>query len=391
MRWFSKDLLGFSLASFFNDFSHEMTTAILPTFVQMIVGASRAPYILGLISGISNATASFMKLFAGWLSDRITQHKILLVIGYGLTPLFSSLIGTAHHAWQIILYRTIGWMGRGLREPARDAWLATIADRHQYGMIFGFQRAFDTLGALIGPIIVFFIINRVALPTIFFISLIPGIFSVLSIALLTTKPAQKKSYHYHSFFAQFKELPGSFLFFVLIKFIFMLGNFDRTLIILRMQETLTGQTSTIIATSWALLLYALFNLIRAISEYTIGSLSNYGNRKLILGVVGFGLFGITSALLLIATTSKIIWLLIFMLAGINIAAVTSLEKAYAADLLPPTLRGTGYGLQQAIDGVGTLISNILVGFLWHAVAASYAFSYASILSFIAMVLLLVKR
>jgi len=91
-RWISKDLLGFSFASFFNDFSHEMTTAILPIFTQTLVGARQAPYVLGLMSGISNAAASFMKLLSGWLSDRIAHHKWLLIIGYALTPLFSALI-----------------------------------------------------------------------------------------------------------------------------------------------------------------------------------------------------------------------------------------------------------------------------------------------------------
>lgn len=387
-HWFSKDLLGFSLASFFNDFSHEMATAILPMFVKTIVGTSQAPTILGLMSGISNAAASFMKLFSGWLSDRITRHKWLLIIGYGLTPLFSALIGTAHYAWQIIAYRTIGWMGRGLREPPRDAWLASIAGKQHYGKAFGFQRAFDTLGALIGPIIVFFIINHVSLQTIFFVSIIPGIFSVLSIIFLTTEQQKKDTYKYKPLFTQFKELPRSFIYFVVIRTIFTLANFDRTLLILRAQEMLTGKSTAIVAAGWAIGLYALFNLVRAISEYTIGVLSDYGYRKWLLAFVGFGLFGLMCAGLLFAGSSIIWWLSLFIIAGISTATVTTLEKAYAADLLPNTLRGTGYGLLQATDGIGTLIGNVAIGFIWHSFAASYAFLYAGILSFLAMVLLI---
>jgi len=388
-HWFSKDLLGFSLASFFNDFSHEMTTAILPIFVTTLVGASQAPAVLGLMSGISNAAASFMKLLSGWLSDRITRHKWLLVIGYGLTPLFSALIGTAHYAWQIIVYRTIGWIGRGLREPPRDAWLAAIAGKQHYGKAFGFQRAFDTLGALIGPLIVFFIINQVPLRTIFFVSIIPGIFSVLAIIFLITEQPKKDTYAYKPFFTQFKELPRSFIYFVVIRTIFTLANFDRTLLILRAQEMLTGGKSTaIIATSWAIGLYAFFNLVRAISEYTMGTLSDYGYRKWLLAFVGFGLFALLCAGLIFASSSVLIWLLLFMVAGISTATVTTLEKAYAADLLPDNLRGTGYGLLQATDGMGTLIGNVVFGFIWHSFAATYAFLYAGILSMIAMVLLL---
>lgn len=387
-HWFSKDLLGFSLASFFNDFSHEMTTAILPMFVKTLVGESQAPTVLGLMSGISNAAASFMKLFSGWLSDRITRHKWLLVIGYALTPLFSALIGTAHYAWQIIAYRTIGWMGRGLREPPRDAWLASIAGKQHYGKVFGFQRAFDTLGALIGPIIVFFIINQVSLRTIFFLSLIPGIFSVLSIIFLTTEQQKKDTYAYKPFFTQFKELPRSFIYFVVIRTIFTLANFDRTLLILRAQEMLTGKSTTLVATGWAIGLYALFNLVRAISEYTIGIFSDHSNRALLLAIAGFGLFGCMCVGLIFVGSSVLLWLFLFVIAGISTATVTTLEKAYTADLVPDTLRGTGYGLLQATDGMGTLIGNVTIGFIWHSFTASYAFSYAGILSTLAMILMI---
>jgi len=278
-----------------------------------------------------------------------------------------------------------------LREPPRDAWLASIAGNQHYGKVFGFQRAFDTVGALIGPIIVFFIINHVSLRSIFFISLIPGIFSVLSIIVLTTETDKNETYAYKPFFTQFKELPSSFIYFVIVRTIFTLANFDRTLLILHAQEMLTGTSSAIIATSWAIGLYALFNLVRAISEYTIGVLSDYGNRKLLLAFAGFGLFGLLCIGLMFATASILRWLLIFIIAGISTATVSTLEKAYSADLLPDTLRGTGYGLLQATDGMGTLIGNILVGFIWHYYAASYAFAYAAIFSALAMVLLLIKK
>src|SRR5579859_78794 len=222
--WLSQDLLGFSLASFFNDFSHEMTTVLLPSFIQMLVGAQHAPYVLGYVSGISKAAESILRLFSGWLSDRISRHKFLLIIGYALTPLFSGLIGTAHHVWQVITYKTIAWAGRGLREPPRDAWMARIVPAQDYGKAFGLQRAFDTFGAIIGPIIVFFAINYFSIRSIFLMSLIPGIFSVASIIFLTHDNKKRFKDIHTSLRGQFSALPLVFIYFIITRLIFGLGN-----------------------------------------------------------------------------------------------------------------------------------------------------------------------
>ena len=125
-----------------------MTTVVLPSFVQSLVGAQQAPFVLGLMSGIATAVSTIAKLFFGWLTDRTSKHKWFLIIGYTLTPVFSSCIGTAQFAWQLITYRSCAWLGKGIREPARDVWLSKSVDERDYGKAFGLQRAFDTLGEL---------------------------------------------------------------------------------------------------------------------------------------------------------------------------------------------------------------------------------------------------
>jgi len=392
--WLTRDIVGFSLASFFNDFSHEMTTVILPSFTLLLVGPLQAPYVLGLITGISDAVSSITQLIVGWLSDRIQHHKPLLIIGYALTPLFVGLMGTAHYAWQLITYRTIAWIGRGLREPPRDAWLARIVEPKNYGKAFGLQRAFDTLGALAGPLLAFFLISYVPLKTLFFVAIIPGIFSVLAIIVLTHETEEKKaaSSSPQPMMTQFKALPGPFIYFLVTRFIFGLGNFDRTLIILRAQEVLVGQTgSSLLATGWAILLYAIFNVIRAISEYGMGVLSDYSNRKYILAVGGFGLFSITCAALIVATPSLWWWVFIFITAAISTASVKTIEKAYSGDLLPATIRGTGYGLLNMINGVGLFASSSIIGIVWSLGAASAGFAFSGIVSVLAMIVLLARR
>jgi MFS family permease len=173
--------------------------------------------------------------------------------------------------------------------------------------------------------------------------------------------------------------------------LFGLGNFNKVLFIYRAQEIFTGaQSSSIIATSLTLLLYALFNMVRAIGEFSIGTLSDYVNRKLLLAVIGFGLFGVASLGFIFPIISYSWWMFIFACVGLSTGTVTALEKAYAASILPAEIRGTGLGLLQAIDGIGDLISSIIVGSLWNSISPTVGFLYATILSFAAMILFLIK-
>lgn len=393
--WLSKTILGFGLTSFFNDFSHEMITAILPIFIKNLVGTTHTPFILGLMSGISNGASTAMKFIAGPLSDTLISRKLLLIVGYTITPLFVGLIGFAHTAWTAITYKTLAWLGRGLREPVRDAWIASAVAPKDYGKAFGFNRALDTLGAIAGPLVAYILLSVVSLKTIFIISFIPGILSVISLVYFvqdnSVLPDKIQTHVSLNIFDTINQLPVQFKYYVLSMFIFGCGNFNKTLLIYRAQEMLTGTTSSYtIATGWAILLYVLFNIVRAISEYSLGALSDNAsgkNRKNLLLSVGFGLFGILNIGLLFAHTQWWLLLLVFILAGISAAAVTTLSKAYAADLLPDQLRGTGYGLLQATQAASDFISSFIVGVLWSSIGPWAGFSYAALLSFSAAVLL----
>ena len=190
---------------------------------------------------------------------------------------------------------------------------------------------------------------------------------------------------------QYSSLPPSFLYFLVTRFIFALGNFNKLLIILRTQELLSLTSTSLSAITWSIVFYTFFNLIRAASEYGIGTLSDYIDRKNLLAVAGFGLFGFTCVLLMIATSTIWWWLIIFGALGISTAALSSLEKSYSAQIVPEHVRGLGYGLLEVTDGIGKLVSSIVVGNIWTTVAASYGFAYSAILSLISMILLLVRR
>ncbi|HZW60643.1 MAG TPA: MFS transporter [Candidatus Babeliales bacterium] len=391
--WLSQTLVGLGLTSLFNDFSHEMTTAILPAFIQQIVSGSEAALIVGIISGVSDAATSIFKIISGVITDRIKRYKPLLIIGYGITPLFIGLIGTACTTFQILTYKTIAWTGRGLREPIRDTWLSYIVSSTYYGRAFGFQRAADTIGAILGPLTAFIALKYVTIRTIFFISLIPGAISLIVLILLTKQeelPQFKNPYK--NIFDQFRQLPLPFNYFTFVMFIFGIGNFNKLLIIYRAQERIFGEAhSFITATAWAILLYTLFNCIRALSEFGFGTLSDFYSRTYILSFIGFGSFGVANCLLMSSSDSLLLWALIFILAGMSTGAVTAVEKAYAGQLLPEHIRGTGFGLLQMVDGVGDLASSIIVGALWRYICPNAGFIYAASLSFIAMIMLMIKK
>lgn len=390
--WLNKNIVGFSLASFFNDFCHEMTTAILPAYIESICG-SCAPLALGIIEGVSDAASTGAKLFSGWLSDAAQYYKPYLIAGYGLTGIFIALIGTTQSIALITLYKTIAWISRGFREPMRDTWISKIVSHSFYGHAFGFVRALDTLGSVVGPICALILLKlNSSLSSIFFIAIIPGIISVIPIMILTSESKEETNKSRNILFLrQLQVLPKNFKIFAAIMFLFGLGNFNQTLLIYRAQSVLKSADSSMNALLFAIGLYAFSSFIRGLSEFGMGSLSDYIDRKKLLAVFGLGFFGLVYLGFLLNSTQLWIWLLLFACSGFAAGTVKALEKAYAADLLPEHVRGTGMGVLQTLDGIGDLISSFLVGLLWTNVSLSLAFGYAASLSFIAMILLLIAK
>lgn len=385
-KWLNRNVASMGLTSMFSDTSHEMATAALPAFLTEMVGAATAPQLLGLITGLSDASSSFVKTFSGWLSDKIRKRKTLSVLGYFLTGFFVGMIGFARNWIEVLIYRVLGWVGRGTREPPRDALLADSVDKRFYGHAFGFHRAMDTLGAIIGPLIAFFFIPLIGFRNIFFLSFIPGVLAVLIIAI-GVKERYKTKRKIKSFIGHIRSLPKEFQTFLFIMFIFGIGNFNRTLLLLRVQEVLSPIIGIVTAGSMAVLFYTIRNITQAIADYGIGSLSDKIGKKIPL-LLGFFLFGVMSLGFIYSSTNIFYFILLFVISGISAAAYTALEKAYAADLLSSNIRGTGYGILQTIDGIGDFISSFVVGTLWIIFSPVIAFVYSAILSFVASFLLL---
>jgi MFS family permease len=386
-KWLNRNIFAMGLTSFFSDFGHEMATAILPAFL-VSVGGSAA--LLGIIEGIADASISGMKLLSGWYSDYIGKRKPFAVIGYLLTAIGVGSFSLAFSWPHVLLSRVVAWLGRGTREPPRDALLVDSTKPEFHGRVFGFHRGMDTLGAIAGPAIAFFLVKSMALRSIFLIALVPSVLAFLTIVLFV-KETRKSNHEGHTHFLEsMKGLPRNFRFFLIAVGVFGLGNFADSMLILRATELLSPDSGAVIAGSLAILLYTIHNVFYAAFSFPIGVLADkFGKRKLL--IFGYLLTGLSS-IGFIFTSGNLFYLgLLFVVAGIAIAITDALERTIAADLLPENLRGTGYGTLATVNGIGDFASSSIVGFLWTTISPLAGFGYGAVLCTLGAVLLVATR
>ncbi len=358
-RWLNRNVLGMSLTSFFSDFGHEMATAVLPMFLATL-GARAAA--LGTIEGVADAVASFVKLGGGWYSDRVGRRKPLVTLGYFLTGVAKASFALAT-AWPHLLWgRIVGWFGRGLRSPLRDAMLVESVTPAAYGRAFGFHRTADTLGAVVGPLLAFALVGWLTYRQIFWLTLIPGLLSVVAMVGLVKEPLRPRPAPVRLDLA-LAGLPAPFMRFLVGVGIFGVGDFAHTFLTLRASEVLAPVLGEAPAAQAAILLYTLHNVVYAGISYPIGSLADRVGKR---GLLAMGYFcsAIMATAAILAPPRVGPLLAVFVLGGVVLGIQDALEGAIAADLLPERLRGTGYGLLSTVNGIGDLISSVVVGLLW---------------------------
>lgn len=384
--WRSPAVIGMGLTSFFSDLGHETATAILPLFLASI-GAPAAA--LGAIEGVADATSSFVKLGAGWIGDRIARRKPLVVGGYALTGLATALFALAT-AWpHLLVSRAIGWFGRGIRGPLRDAMLSDSVDPTVRGRAFGLERAGDTLGAVVGPALAVLLLPAFSHRQIFLATLLPGLLAALAFALLV-KERERSSMRPRKFREAVGALPPRFRLFLAGVAIFGAGDFAHTLLILRATEALTPSLGAAPAGTIAVGLYTVHNVLYAAASFPMGALGDrFGKRALLAG--GYFLAALVSVGFIIAAPAVWTLALLFGLAGLYIAIEDTLERALAADLLPEDLRSTGYGVLATANGLGDFTSSLIVGLLWTAVGPAAGFAYAAALSVVGGAIVLRAR
>ena len=372
--WLTRNVIAIGMLSLFSDMGHELTTAVLPLFLATFGGGALA---LGAIEGVSDGASSLVKLWMAYYSDRIGKRKPVLAIGYLVTALMGSFAFVTAW-WQLLAIRTVGWMGRGARGPVRDALLSESVPADVYGRAFGFEGAMDTLGAIIGPAIALAMVGIVSLRHIFLIAFLPGAITVY-IAIFVLEDRPRVLQVQKTLLQSVASLPKSFRRFVGAAGIFGLGNFAHTLLVLHTVSILTPSRGSVAAQRIGLSLYLLHNVLYAAVSYPVGVLGDRLNKQSILGV-GYALFGILCIGFLVAGANLILLTFLFVLAGIYIGIVDAMERAFAADLIPLSQRGTGYGLLATANSVGDLCSSVVVGFLWSHVSTAAGFFYGAVLT-----------
>jgi len=366
----SKNVIVLGLVSFFNDLASEMVYPIVPIFLTSVLGAPVA--LVGLIEGIAESTASLLKVFSGWLSDKSQKRKIFAVYGYSLSTISKLIIGVALSWPTVLLGRFIDRFGKGIRTSARDALIAESATKENVGRAFGFHRALDTAGAVFGPLAAILLINHFGsnnLRPIFYIALIPGIIGVILLLIFVKEKAAAAKNNPPQF--KLANLTPAYKTFLVVSAIFALGNSSDAFLILRAQSLGLSTTSTVLA-------YVVFNLVYSILSYTAGSLSDkIGPRKLL--VSGFFLFALIYLLFGINQSMTWVWFL-FALYGVYMAISEGISKAYITQIASPEVIATSFGAYQTIIGVCTFFSSLIAGLLWTNVNPSAPFIFGSILA-----------
>ncbi len=375
----SRNVFAFGLVSFCADVASEMLYPLIPIFITTTLGAPVA--VLGVIEGIAEGTASSLKVVSGWYADRLRSRKPLVALGYALSALGKLLLAAAF-AWpQVLLARFVDRFGKGVRTSPRDALIADSSDPARFGRAYGFHRAADTAGAVLGPLLALLLValwGEDNLRPIFILAIVPGIASVALIALVRERrraPALPSP-------GPTLDLSGAdaaFWVFLGISVLFALGNSSDAFLILRAKDLGLGLTMVILA-------YVLYNAAFSLLAMPSGIASDRLGRRSVM-VAGFLIFGLVYLGFALADRQSLVWPL-FAVYGLYMAMTDGIARAFVADLAPPERRATFLGVYHTSIGLMAVASSALAGVLWQVVQPAAPFLVGASTAFLSAALLL---
>lgn len=366
--------------SLFMDISSEMIYPLVPLFLANVLGVNKS--IIGLIEGIAESTASFLRVFSGWFSDRIQNRKWLMVAGYGISTLSRPIVALATGWHHVMGFRFVDRFGKGIRTAPRDAIVAESTDKAYLGRAFGYQRTMDTVGAAIGPALAFFLlgISSNDYRLVFWLSMIPGTIAVLLIIFFIAEKKKARIPDAQRPKLTFRQFDGRFKVFVLIVTLFAIGNSSDVFLILRAQQL--GIPTVAIP-----IVYLMFNLVYALSSLPAGiAADRFGKKRIILA--GLILFALIYYGFAVAETAAAIWAL-FGLYGIFMGLTEGVQKAYLATIIPSDFKATAFGIFNTAVGLAMFPASLVGGLLWDHVSPSATFYYGAVTAAISAVLFVV--
>jgi MFS family permease len=371
----SRSALIIGLVSLLSDASSEMIYPVLPIFLTQFLHAPAT--VIGLIEGVTNGIANIVPIISGWLSDRLERRKSIAFVGFLLSALSRPVIGLAS-VWTVAFAaRGADRIGKGIRSAPKQALLAEAASDSQRGRVFGYDRAMDYLGSVIGPLICLALVGGlgVSVRNIFFIASVPAFLAALMIlAVREPRDAAKAEIKGSSF----KGLTRQFKLFLIVAAVFGLGNSANSFLILRAQEL--G-----LATTWTILAYALFNAVSSLFSMPAGTASDkFGRRNMLL--IGYAIYALVYLGFGAANQVWMMWPL-FALYGLFPAFADGATKALAVDTAGTAGRATAIGIFSAVNGITQIAASYIGGALWDRINSQATFYFGAILSTLAVVLL----
>ena len=361
-----RNVIALGAVSFFTDASSEMIYPLLPVFLTATLGASAG--MLGAIEGAAETTASLLKLASGWWSDRVRRRKPLVVLGYTLASLARPLIAVAQTATQVLAIRLTDRVGKGIRNSPRDALIADSVDPAVRGRAFGFHRAADHAGGVIGPLLAFALLQWLMLDvrTVFWIALVPGALAVFTVIVFVREVARPGP---PAVVASVPGMPGgrlpaSFWKYLAAVLLFTLGNSTDAFLLLRANQLGVPVALTPI-------LWAVLHVVKSSTSTHGGMLSDRIGRRPAL-IAGWLLYALVYVGFAFAAVQWHAWAL-FIVYGFYFALTEGPERALVADLVPIARRGTAFGWFHLTIGLGMLPASLLFGWIWDAHGSATAF------------------
>lgn len=387
-RGLPRNVFAIGLVSLLNDASSEIIYPLLPIFLAQSLGATAIE--IGTIEGLAESISSLLKLFAGYLSDRFAKRKFLVVAGYSVASIARPLLAFAQTWTQVLAIRLTDRVGKGIRTAPRDAMIADTVRVEQRGLAFGFHRAMDHGGAVIGPLVgyvlvILFVANAKSPTTrefsrIFLVASVPALLAVLVAIFLMRESPQHSSSGNEVKKLSLRGFDSNFKRFLLVLALFTLSNSSDSFLILRAMDS--GVSVALVP-----LLWAAHHGMKVLSSLLGGDLSDRLGRKRLI-VSGWILYAAVYAGFAYATSQASLWVL-FLVYGIYFGLAEGAEKALVADLVRPEQRGTAYGLYNLAFGVTVFPASFLMGTIWDWKGPTVAFLVSAVMGATAAMLLLV--
>ena len=367
-------LLG--LVSFFSDISAEMVYPIIPLYLISTFGAT--PVLIGLIEGIAESLASLLKVFSGYVTDNWGKKKPIAFVGYAAGLVYKIALIFAGSWAGVLGARVIDRVGKGIRTAPRDVMVCESADENNLGKAFGIHKALDMAGSAIGIFVSFLLLENLdktlAYKELFAISIIPALLGLFMFFFIKEKRTHCDMNRREPFWQNMKKLDGQLKLYLLVAFLFTLGNSSNAFLLLRAKSVGFDDKNVI-------LLYFVFNLTASILSIPLGRLSDRIGRKKLL-VTGYIVFS-TVYLGFAFASSQTTIIFAFILYGFYTAMITGVERAYIAEISPKDLKGTMLGLHSTIVGAALLPASLIAGFLWDGFGAPVTFMFGSGMSLLA--------